>query len=51
MIIFSTLNFSGSQEQKKTAKENQENNKDTLSKGKISTYDDLNKVNKSDDLL
>lgn len=50
-IIFCTLNFSWSQEQKKTAEGNQDYNRDTLSKEVTSTYNDFNEINKSDDLL
>lgn len=50
-IIFSTLNFSWSQEQKKTAERNQDYNRHILSKKKTSTCDDFNKINKSADLL
>lgn len=49
-IIFCTLNFSRSQEQKKTAEGNQDYNRDTLSKEVTSTYKDFNEINKSDDL-
>lgn len=50
-IIFCTLNFSWSQEQKKTTEGNQDYNRDTLSKEVTSTYNDFNEINKSDDLL